>query len=127
MIPAGGQGAPNDMELDASILRGEDEPFEKIPALLFGGFEMGDDFVEHVLPCLEIHGSTVVGIDQREIPEFVSLIEVGSSGGSELHERAGEAVPESRDGDSGDNITDLFQERLRCGFRVEEQSANEIG
>src|SRR3989304_1634995 len=75
---------------------------------IIGAFDARDDFIEQDLARLVIDGAAVVRINQRKVPQFVPLVQVGRTGSGELDERAGNAVPESGPRDAGD-------QRLHCG------------
>jgi hypothetical protein len=42
---------------------------------------------EHPGAAIVVDGSPVVRVDEREVPQLVSLVDVGDAGGRELHQR----------------------------------------
>src|SRR5690349_25081624 len=79
---------------------------------------------EDLLATCIINRPAVVGIDEREAPELVTLIRVGNSRRRELQDDTGERIPVPSVRDAGDEARDVGEEgRVLV---VSEYGANEL-
>ena len=83
------------------------------------GKHAGDDFLRHFAFQYLVQGApsqlvvdraAIIGIDQREMPQLVSLVQVGDAGRGEMNQHSRERVPESRPGDPVSERCQVFQE-----------------
>src|SRR5687768_12661362 len=71
--------------------------------------------IESIERCLtrgEVHGATIVGIDEREAPHLIALIDVRRSGRREMYEQSRECIRVSRGGDAARDLGHLRHEGL---------------
>src|SRR6202021_2747544 len=87
---AQGQGAADYVELDVGAVD------------LGAGVEGG----EGIPAGLEVDGATIVGVDHREAPELVALVDVGDTGGGEFGEGRADDGALARRGEAGDGSVD---------------------
>src|ERR671933_174293 len=67
--------------------------------------------VQRAPPSLEIDRPSIVGIDQRQVPQLVALIDVGHARGSELEDRLRQGI---EDAEGGNLLLELVQIVQEC-------------
>jgi hypothetical protein len=96
------QAARGDPHLDASVGPVGDHVGEQLaprvgPRHLV---EMSDECIEHPLPLGEIDRAAVIGIDETQVPQLASLIEVGNAGRGELEHELRQRVDHAHSRDA---------------------------